>query len=362
MAPIALTDQWNLTGGLRYSKDKKDFLRFVDGGGPCTAFTDPRDQVTVGGDCRDTRSQYISRAGMTPSEFDQRNIPLPLSAFGTIVNGNNSWNKTTYRVVLDYKPVDDQMYYLSYATGFLSGGFSETCATPARCSYDPETNKNLELGYKADLLNKTLRFNLAGYLTKYTNLQRAVVAAYTAADGTGQQETVTVNTGSSKAYGFDLETTWLPVAGLRLTGALNYLHHKYESGILPDLRGTNTPIDLTQFDVPFSPKWKALVGVGYEWPLSEGRRISLDADANYQSKSETDVFNGVKTQMQSRTLFDLGVTYHDSDDRWSLTAYGANITDETYRVAALPVAGLWNFTNYGPPRSFGLRLAVRFDE
>ena len=103
----ALTDQWNLTAGVRYSKDKKDFLRFVDGGGPCTAFTDPRDQVTVAGECRDTRSQYISRAGLMPKDFNQRDIPLPLSAFGTIVDTNNSWNKTTYRAVIDYKPVDE---------------------------------------------------------------------------------------------------------------------------------------------------------------------------------------------------------------------------------------------------------------
>jgi iron complex outermembrane receptor protein len=86
----------------------------------------------------------------------------------------------------------------------------------------------------------------------------------------------------------------------------------------------------------------------------------VDAAANYQSVSETDVFNGTNTQMQSRTLFDLGLTYHDQDDRWSATLYGANLTDETYRIAALPVAGLWNFTNYGPPRSFGLRFNVHF--
>ena len=355
-----VASKWNFTAGLRYSKDKKKFLRFVDGGGPCTAFTDPQDVRTVDGECRDARSQYISRAGLQPRDFDQRNIPLPLSAFGTVFNADNNWNKTTYRAVLDYKPVDQQMFYLSYATGFLSGGFSETCATPSRCTYNPETNKNLELGYKGDLLNRTLRFNAAVFVTKYTNLQRAAVAAYTAADGTSQQETVTVNTGSSKVYGVDLESTWLPVERLRLTAALNYLHHEYQTAILPDLLGGTADIDLTQFDVPFSPKWKALASVGYDWPLSDGRSVSVDAAANYQSLSETDVFNRVNTEMESRTLFDLGLTYRDRDDRWSATLYGANLTDETYRIAALPVAGLWNFTNYGPPRSFGVRFNVHF--
>jgi iron complex outermembrane recepter protein len=85
------------------------------------------------------------------------------------------------------------MVYLSYATGFLSGGFSETCATVSLCAYDPETNDNIEIGYKADLFDARLRLAASAYLTTYENLQRAVVAAYTvggrlepAGDGDGQ--------------------------------------------------------------------------------------------------------------------------------------------------------------------------------
>lgn len=367
----ALTERWNLTAGIRYSRDEKKFLRFVDGGGPCTEFTDPRDQVIIDGECRDARSQYSSRAGITPRDFDGRNIPLPITAFGTRVpfdadsyddRISRDFSETTYRLVLDYKPAVGRMWYLSYATGFLSGGFSETCATPSRCAYEPETTKNLELGYKADLLGNTLRLNAAVFATKYEDLQRAVVAAYTAADGTAQQETVTVNTGSSEAIGVDIEATWLATDRLRITGALNWLDHEYETAVLPDLRGTNSPIDLTQFDVPFSPEWKLALGVEYEHPLPGGQRLTFNVDANYQSEAETDVFNGPNTQMHSRTLLDLGMTYHGPGNRWSVSAYVANATNKVYRIAALPVAGLWNFTNYGPPRQYGLRLNMYFDE
>ena len=356
-----LTDQFSLTAGARFSKDEKDFLRYVDGGGPCTDLTDPQDVKIVDGECRDTRSQYTSRAGILPNQFDGRSIPLPLSAFGTVVQESEDWQKTTYRVVLDYKPGDIGMFYLSYATGFLSGGFSETCATPSRCAFDPETNENLELGYKADVLDNTLRLNAAVYYTKYDNLQRAVVATYTAADGTGQQETVTVNTGSSKATGVDLEGIWVPTAAWRVSGAVNWLHHEYGSGsVLPDLRGTDEPVDLTQFDLPFSPEWKASLVVDREFGLSTGASVTLNGNVNYESEAETDVFNGQNTQMQSRTLLGAAVTYREPDSRWSATLYGLNLTDELYRVAALPVAGLWNFTNYGAPRQFGVSLDMNF--
>jgi iron complex outermembrane receptor protein len=357
-----LTDKLGFTAGIRFSKDEKDFDRLVDGGGLCNQFTPDSDKRTVNGVCRDVRSQNISRAGILPKQWDGRSEPLPRASFGTDVLASDSWNETTWRAVFDYKPTDGQLWYLSYATGFLSGGFSETCATVSRCAYNPETNTNIELGFKADLLDRTLRLNAAAYLTKYENLQRAVVANYTSADGSGQQETVTVNTGTSEIKGIDLEATWVPTDSLRIGASINWLDHKYGKGsVLPDLRGGGAPVDLTQFDVPFSPELKYGLNVAYDMPLSSGNRVTLQGDVNYQDVSETDVFNGANTQMDDRTLVGLSATWHARDDRWSATLYGANLTDETYRVAALPVAGLWNFTNYGPPRSFGVTLNFKFD-
>lgn len=356
-----LTDRLTLTAGIRYSNDKKDFIRGVDGGGLCNEFTEAQDVVIVDGVCRDVRSQNISRAGLTPRQWDGRSTPLPPESFGTYVDTSDSWRETTWRTVLDYKLTDDSMVYASYATGFLSGGFSETCATVELCAYDPETNNNLEIGYKADLFDARLRLNTAVFLTKYDNLQRAVVAVYTSADGSSQQETVTVNTGRSEVKGIDLEATWVPTDRWRITAAANWLDHDYKSGILPDLRGDGQETSLLDFNVPFSPKWKFMASAAYEFGLANGQRMTLLGAGNYQSAAETDVFNGLNTQMESRLLVDLSATLHDRQDRWSLTAYVTNLTDETYRVSALPVAGLWNFTNYGPPRSYGLVLSMRFE-
>jgi iron complex outermembrane recepter protein len=362
-----ITETFKVTAGIRYSHDEKDFLRYVDGGGPCTALTDQVDVKIIDGNCTDTRSQYTSRAGILPNQFDGRHIPLPLSAYGNVVDSSDDWSKPTYRLVFDYRPGDWGMLYLSYATGFLSGGYSETCATPTRCSYDPETNDNIELGYKADLLDNTLRLNAALFFTKYDDLQRAVVATYTAADGTSQQETVTVNTGSSEATGVDLEATWVPNERWKVGAALNWLDHKYDSGsCLPNLRGdnpdpTSCDVDLTQFDLPFSPEWKFGLNVTRDFAIPGGALVSLNGNLNYQSEAETDVFNSQNTQMEERTLLGAAVTYLEPDARWSATLYGSNLTDEIYRVAALPVAGLWNFTNYGMPRQIGVQLNLKFD-
>lgn len=359
----SFTDELRLTVGLRYSQDEKDFLRFVDGGGPCNEFTEAPDEVNLpDGSCRDSRSQYISRAGLAPRAFNGRDIPLPLTAFGTVVDTSDDWDELTYRVVLDYTLDSGNLLYGSYATGFLSGGFSETCATVSRCAYNPETNNNFELGYKSDLMDGTLRLNVAAFYTEYEDLQRAVVATYTAADNTQQQETVTVNTGTSELFGIDIDSTWLATDNLRVTAAVNWLDHDYASGVLPDLRGTNQPVPLEQFDVPFSPELKANLGLDYDWSLAGGGYLQLSGLLSYQSEAETDVFNAPGTQMDARTLLNLSATWFDPSDRWSLTFYIANATDEEYRIAALPVAGLWNFTNYGAPRTYGLRVDMRMED
>ena len=66
-------------------------------------------------------------------------------------------SRATWRVAVDYKFTEDQMLYASVATGFISGGFTETCSTEVTCvPYDPEKNINFEIGHKADLLDNRL--------------------------------------------------------------------------------------------------------------------------------------------------------------------------------------------------------------
>jgi iron complex outermembrane receptor protein len=265
--------------------------------------------------------------------------------------------------VLDYKIDPTQMAYLSYATGFLSGGYSETCATVSRCKYNPETNGNIELGYKSDLIANTLRLNVALYDTTYKQLQQAVVAAYLASDGSSQQETVTVNTGESRAEGVDLEMNWIAAHGLRIDGSLNYIHHVYLSGSIPDLVDVvpGPATQLSQYRVTFSPNWKGHLSANYDLPWAPLNRWTVHADGDYQGTAETDVYNTPNTQLQSRLLINGSLTYHDPNGKWTFSPWIANATDKIYRVAALPVAGLWNFTNYGPPRSFGLTANFKFD-
>ena len=65
-------------------------------------------------------------------------------------------------------------------------------------------------------------------------------------------------------------------------------------------------------------------------------------------------------EMEDRTLINANVTWRDVGDQYWLTLYGKNLGDEEYRVGSNSVAGLWNFTLFGPPMEYGIEAGVRW--
>ena len=68
-----------------------------------------------------------------------------------------SFDEVQPRAVLSHKFTDDQMGYVSYGTGFRSGGFNGIGGRP----FDAETLQNYEIGYKSEWLDNRLRLNAA---------------------------------------------------------------------------------------------------------------------------------------------------------------------------------------------------------
>jgi iron complex outermembrane receptor protein len=359
-----VTDKLRFTLGGRYTYDDKRFLRRANPGGPCTALTKPEDAKLVDVDnnastpdvCLDANSNTVSRVGngFGVADLDNFNLPLPLSAFGINSEFKNHWTKFTWRAVVDYKIMDDSLLYASYSTGFIPGGFTETCSSLATCQgYESETNWNAEAGLKARFFDQTLQTNLSVFYTRYSNLVRSQVLPFTNAFGVTTQETVNVNAGKSRNVGVELEATYVPLDNLRFDFSMGYMNHKY---VEFELEGQ----DLSDLIVPYSPKWKISGGVTYDAILGNAGTLTMNTTVNYTSTSETSVFNSLYTQQNARTLWDASVTWRDVNEKYRVTGYVKNLLDERYRYGANSVAGLWNFTMWGRPREFGVEFGVYF--
>jgi len=356
-----VTDRLTLSAGIRYTHDEKDFVRQNLG----TAANPVSNFITL--------DQY-------QGPFTN---PLPESAFGNVQNNSETWTKTTFRLVADYKITDDIMTYVSFATGFVAGGFSETCGSPTSCAaYDSEENENLEIGVKADLLDGSLRLNAAYFNTTYESLQRDTVVTIKDAAGNDFQETQAVNVGESTAQGIEVEMQWAVTDNIRIDGNLGWLDHEYDEyrpGINPadlGIAGAGGQInpDLSGLEVPFSPELNYGLGVSYFQDLASGATITYNLNMHYQDSGQTSSFPAnlqggtadapvirqkANTQLEERTLVNGYVTYTAAEG-FEISVYGKNLTDERYRVSANPVATLWNFSRFGAPREYGVQIGYSF--
>ncbi len=356
-----LTEELKLSMGVRHSEDEKDFHRL-------------QYDAATGGFALITAAQY-------QGPFTN---PLPESSYAVNIRNNADFEADTWRVVLDYKLDDNIMVYGSVATGYISGGFSETCGSEFTCRpYNDEENTNYEIGFKSDLMDGTLRLNGAIFETEYESLQRDSVVTRLV-NGAPFQETSAVNEGTSTARGLELEATYLPTDNLRIDAMLGLLDHEYDSyapgvdqgTLITGVADTVTiNPDLSGLSVPFSPDMTWGLGVTYIQDLAKGGTLTYNLSAHHRDEFETSPLpanaagtdaNGnpiikqkANTQAEKRTLLDAYVTW-EASERMSLTFWGKNLTNEEYRQSANPVATLWNFTRFGDPRTIGVRASFNF--
>ena len=148
------------------------------------------------------------------------------------------------------------MGYLTYSTGFKSGGFNEqaTSLATAELAFDQEEAESIEVGLKSDLLDGTLRLNLAAFYVTYSDLQLdSVIPVEGSPIG---QESVITNAGESTSVGFEGELTWLLSEALTLQATLGYLDAEYdEFNCDLDRNPANGNEDCTVLEVKRTPEF-----------------------------------------------------------------------------------------------------------
>ena len=256
---------------------------------------------------------------------------------------------------------EDVMFYASLATGFMAGGYTETCSTTYSCAYpyDPETNTNIELGMKGDFMDGRLRLNVAIFNTEFEDLQRNQVLPLPIPP---YQETVKVNAGKSTNEGFELEFNYLATDNLRIDGNVAVMDHKYDIFVWDETPndGIDNPTDFSGFGLPFSPELSWYLSLTYDQELGDMGSVTYNLNTYFQDEAETQPTNPIYSQLEERTIISANVTWRDAADQYYVKLWGQNLNDEMYRDGSNNVAGLWNFTLYGPPMSYGIEAGVKW--
>jgi iron complex outermembrane receptor protein len=305
-----------------------------------------------------TRLTLGARYSDEEKDFDLR--PLGFPEAGRAVE-NDSWDDVTYRIGLDHALNDNMMAYLTYATGFKSGGFNEQAGTfaSASASFDPEEADSIELGLKSDLLDNTLRLNLAAFYVEYSDLQLDTVVPI---DEAPFQESRVTNAGEVTSWGVEADVLWLPTERLTIDGTLGYLDSEYDEfdcNLDGDVSNGNE--DCTVLDVKRAPEWTASLGATYNIPMERwGGGLDLNVNGTYTDEFYNDILNTEASTHEDVTLLNASISYLMGDESVRVSLFGRNLTDEEYQSSGLGVANLWSFSTYGNPLTYGIEVDVRF--
>lgn len=300
----AVTDRLNIFGGLRYSRDEKDY----------------------------TVSTMASTALVRPtSRYD--------------IAASDSWNQTTWRLGVDYDLSDDMMVYGLVSTGFKSGGFQDTPSTPtsAETPFDAEIATNYEIGLKAQWFDRTLTFNPSLFWIDYEDLQVRRTVGF---------DTITTNAGSATIRGAELTVQWAPGGGFSIGGGYAFTDARFDDLVTGGL-------DLSGNRLNRNPRHKLSVSPAYEYAMASGASVFGAVDVNYESFIYDDIDNNNINVRPERTLVDARLGYRSPDGRWELIGWGKNLTDEVTITHQYILAG-GHFAYYGPPRTFGATLRWRY--
>jgi outer membrane receptor protein involved in Fe transport len=336
----SITPDLELAGGARYSHDKRDTDIVNSAVGPLGA-----------------------------------SAVFNLRAAGSPLNPRYSANNVSPEATLTWHPDPRQTVYAAFKTGFKGGGISNPFLvnksfTNTNLVFKPEKAIGFEAGYKAELLNRTLRVDLTGY--RYTYKQLQLVSYDSATIGF-----ILVNAAKSRIEGFSGSFEWLATEDLKFDGAFGFNHAKYLSfpnapcytaqtaaqGCIPAVPGLGAHQDLTGQPTPRAPKLTFNIGAEYKIHMGEWD-TTLGVSGRHSAKYQASADNSPGGFQAAYWLLNASVRIGPADGRYELAFIGRNLTNSYYVLQTNPWTGRANnnmfFGNFNRPREAVIQLSAHF--
>jgi iron complex outermembrane recepter protein len=322
---FAITDRFRLIDGLRYTRQAKS---------------------------TENSAQFLCPPGTSPSVMYNM-TPNPGCTFTARPNGNASFTNTSWKTGAQYDLTDRVSSYLTWTTGFKAGGLNpgSTLST-----FKPENVSNFELGVKGHFFDDRVSLNTDVFLEHYKDMQVSQIILTAG----GANAAVTTNAARSTLYGLEEEGEWRITPHDSLTGYFAYLHSTFAkyNDATDNFTGVTYP-SLAGHYLPYSPKYSARLRYQHDFQLPGGATLSPIASVYGQTKMYFREFNLPIDTVGDYTKTDLSLKYEDKSAHWSVEGYSTNLEDRAVRNHAYTVASYY-FSDYAPPREFGLRVAYTY--
>ena len=247
------------------------------------------------------------------------------------------------KLTLTWEPTSDLTIYGGYSRGFRSGGFNQTGVGAEAVAnaivgvgdiFDAETADTFEFGAKAQL--GPVRFAGAAYTTLSKNSYFFVFLAQSSTQNLG-------NIPETRLTGFELEASAEVLPHFDISAAIGVT----DSNILdfpdPTVIGN---------EAPQISRYTLNLGAQYAGPLTDTVDALLRVDYRRTGKTWWEPFNTTVRQPVDIVDARAGVSF----DGVSITAFAANLFDETYNAEFSP----GGFVFRARPRRYGVEIGYKF--
>jgi len=305
---------------------------------------DRRLHVTVG-----VRQSWDKRGATLLRETQVNGGPIVMvPGFG---DGSRRFKDFSPSLIVAYDAAEDIHLYAKAVKGYKSGGFNIRASSIARFDegFGPETLWSYEAGLKSQWLDNRLRFNVAGFLSKYRDIQINVQS-----DPTNVRLTDVLNAGRATVKGIEMDLTMAPVSDLRVTANYSYLHARYNSitsatgaNVAADYRFTNAPAHTLAFDVT------------YDLPPTPVGRLSANANYTMQSDKFTNAtITGGRYVVGDYGLLNARLALTDIPGLAGVRAalWARNLADKEYYLMQFNIGRPGAI--FGEPRTYGIDLSM----
>lgn len=285
-------------------------------------------------------------------------------------NESRDFDNVSYTLKADYDLTDDVMLYVSYATGFKSGGWSPDAFNAAGVflPVDEEEVGTFELGARTQFWDNRAQINLTYFASKYDDLQiGASVPGSSFAPPVPGNVFTRFNVNETEIQGLEAEWRFALNERFNLSGNLGLLDAEYQDVNLFQAAGLTaggascpggvvTVACALDLELKNAPSYKATVAADYSQPAYNGE-ISVSGDISFEDSSWSLVANSPPHALAKiPTLLNGRIKYAD-DNGWSVAVWSKNMLDNEYYRAASGTA----LTTYASePLTFGVDLGYTF--
>jgi len=337
-----ISDTWTLTVGGRYAKDKKSIQQeLINQEDPAldvgflTLIGHPDPQVVLGIPANGP-ANLLAYLGSGSGSF--LSVPYQVPA-------SDSWSEFLPSADIKWQFADNNLLYFTYSKGYKSGAFQAQTSWPddAVEPLEPENVTNFELGIKSEMANNRVRINASIFHMDYTDLQVFQLIGSLLVGGNAE----------ATSQGIEVDVAALLTENWILGITYGYLDAEYDTYLLADN-------DWSGNRLPRSSEHSGSINTTYTAILSGGSAIDFSAVYSAKSDFYFDPANHPGQLEKGFGLLDASVTWRSAGDRWNVSLWGRNLTDEEFRTHSILSNAAGTVDLWSLPRTYGLTVSWNF--